>query len=181
MVTTPWGPEDDPNHARPAGRGGTLLIGAAAVVAVVAAWVLGANGVRFPPPPSAGGGSPTTVAPGPVLPSPEDADSWIDYVSSEGSGRLIVTGHRRDGDVTVVSVAITAGQGRQSFSFAAFDADGNYYRPAAPDTPEPALLTGEVAPGETISGNVAFRLPEGALTLVLSNDQLEAVAAVRVR
>ncbi len=179
-MTTPRGPENDPRRTRPAGRGTTVLIGSAAVVAVVAASVLGGNGVRVPGPRPPHPGSSATVAPGPALPSPEDADSWIDYVSSQGSGRLIVTGHRRDGDVTVVSVSLTAAQGRQTFSFAAFDAEGNYYRPDAPDTPEPRLLSGEINPGETVSGHVAFRLPEGTLTLVLSNDQLESVAAVRI-
>jgi len=159
----------------------TFMAATVAIAAVTGTALFTAEGPRRPasesPSPSTVT-SESTVPPAPVPSGP--TLSSIDYVSSEGSGRLTITGHGRSDGLTLVEVALSAATGYQSFTLMAYDDRGAQYDAVSDRTPSPQVISGTIAAGETLQGNVAFDAPPGPLVLVLVNDRYEAVAALRV-
>lgn len=179
------------------------VTGAVLMVAVVAAAFVGDRLDRsssYPPVTGTGSMTSTTAAPwtvGPAVPSAgarsrasapaapvatglPAAGQWIDYQSSEGTGRLAVTDHRRRGRLTDLEVMLTATGGYQSYILTAYDDTGYRYLPVADQASAPMMASGVISAGETLSGRLSFEAPSGPLTLVLRNDRNEDVAAVRV-
>ncbi|WOP17760.1 hypothetical protein [Raineyella sp. LH-20] len=129
-------------------------------------------------PPSGAGARSTTSLPVPTgLPS---SGRWIDYESSEGTGRLAVTDHRRHDGLTEFDVVLAATSGYQSYILLAYDDTGYRYLPESDLSGGQPMDSGVIAAGETLRGSIAFAAPTGPLTLVLRNDRDEAVAALRI-
>lgn len=152
------------------------LIGAVVVATLDTAAPTGQPSAPTDPGPVASMPAPSTVAPTPM----SSATPSIDYVSSEGTGRLTVTGARRSHGVTEVDVTLTASTGYQSYLLSAYDDHGTPYEAAPERTSPPRLISGTLAAGETVQGHVAFACPSGPLWLVLHNDRGEAVAALQI-
>jgi len=178
----------------------TYLTGAVLIALVIAAAAIGdrldgasspapATGISSDPSTGPAVGRPTSgpavrsTAPFSSSPVPTGlptSGQWIDYQSSEGTGRLTVTGHRRRSGLTELDVVLTATSGYQSYILLAYDDAGYRYLPE-PDQPGRQVMTsGVIAAGETLRGSIAFDAPTGPLTLVLRNDRNEAVAALRI-
>ncbi|QGF24311.1 hypothetical protein [Raineyella fluvialis] len=177
----------------------TYLTGAVLIALVIVAAVIGSRLDRSSSIPSrapttqSAAGPATTAGPSagavPRGPFPAATPSatglpssgrWIDYQSSEGTGRLAVTGHRRNGRLTELDVTLAATSGYQSYDLLAYDDDGYRYLPEAGRGSGAGLESGVLAAGETVSGRLSFAAPSGALTLVLRNDRDESVAALRI-
>ncbi|MEA5155099.1 hypothetical protein [Raineyella sp.] len=133
-----------------------------------------------PLPPTAGPRSRSTTPSSPARTGLPISGQWIDYQSSEGTGRLAVTDHRRRGKLTELDVVLAATSGYQSYILWAYDDSGNRYLPVSDQESPLAVGSGVIAAGETLTGQLSFEAPAGPLTLVLRNDRNEAVGALRV-
>lgn len=150
-------------------------------VLVATLWGLGRSpGPEPGPGPTPSSSSSATPTGGVPLPDPPEDATWIDYVSSEGEGRLVINDHTNQGGYTVVDLTITSTAGDQTFAFAAFDADGTYYEPDPLASPSPDASAGVLRHGETVRGNVAFPVQDGPFTLLMSNEAYESITAVMV-
>lgn len=156
------------------------------VIALVAVIVLVAS-LRPDPAviPETGADSPTPS----ISTGPRDTDTSIGFSSSEGTGRLTLLSHHwtdnggANGASLQIEVQIDATDGRLSFGpqfFQAFDARSELYQSTEAGAPPPLLGTGYLRPGESVSGGIAFSMPRGEVTLLMSNAMLESVTALHI-
>jgi hypothetical protein len=158
------------------------------IIAVVAVVVAGASlfaywgdtHVAAPP-------RPTPTAP--LYTSPPDR---IDFVSAEGSGQLIMRTRTwvNDGSVQPVNgsylrvevelICTTGEVDYDPYLFQAFDKSGQLFEMAAEGTGGQVLPVGTLTPGMRVRGTIAFDMPRGEVTLLMSDDSENTVTALRV-
>ena len=126
-----------------------------------------------------------------VLPS--DNPNSISFTSSEGSGRLTLVSHSwtasgavapRYGQFLRLKLRISATDGHVSYGpefFQTFDSTGNLFQTTEVGAIAPLLGEGVLQPGQTTTGDIAFDMPRGAVTLLMSNSLLESVTALRIK
>ncbi|QDP96093.1 DUF4352 domain-containing protein [Microlunatus elymi] len=195
--TGPWQPTGDrpsqpprPQPERPP-KNRLPAILTAAVIALVALIVVIATvraNVADRENATAGGNTPTPT-PSAV---PKDTKDSITFSSTEGSGRLTVRSHRWTSSATgdpiyghylQLEVEISATEGRISYGpqyFQTFDKSSNVYQTSEAGARPPLLATGYLRPGQTVRGGIAFDMPRGPVTLLMSNSLLESVTAIRI-
>ena len=130
---------------------------------------------------------PTPTAP--PYTSPADR---IDFVSAEGSGQLIMRTRTWVDDGSVepiygnylrVEVELICTTGEVDYGpylFQAFDKSGQLFEMAAEGTGGRVLPVGTLTPGQRIRGTIAFDMPRGEVTLLMSDDSENTVTALRV-
>jgi hypothetical protein len=161
----------------------------AAVIVLVALIVLVATirgGDDVEREPSQGGSTPTPSA------LPSDSANSISFSSHEGSGRLTVLSHRWSTDAAAtpsygaflqLELRISVTDGRVSYGpqfFQSFDASSNLFQTSALGARPPRLGNGTLGPGQTVTGGIAFDMPRGDVTLLMTNSLLESVTALRI-
>jgi hypothetical protein len=129
-----------------------------------------------------------SVVRSPVVTATKDA---IDFTTHTGQGRLTIISHtwqRARGETAnpgsalevTVEVLCTSGTvGYDPFDFQAFDATGNLFDIAAEEARGPILSAGTLSAGEHVRGLVAFAMPRGEVTLLMTDDA-SSVTALKV-
>ena len=174
------GPPGPPRSVRP-----TVI--SVLVIAFVAVVVAGASLFAY-------WGDTHVSAPGrtgspPVYTSPPDR---IDFVSAKGSGQLIMRTRSWVSEGSVpplygnylrveVELICTAGEvDYDPYLFQAFDKSGQLFEMAAEGAGGSVLSVGTLGPGERVRGTIAFDMPRGEVTLLMSDDSENTVTALRV-
>lgn len=131
-----------------------------------------------------------TVPPTPTASAaPQDTSTSIGFTSSEGSGRLSLLSHRWTGSGAAhgaylqLEVKIEATDGRLSFGpqyFQTFDSRSDLYQSTEVGARPPRLGNGYLRAGDSVDGGIAFDMPRGEVTLLMSNAMLESVTALRI-
>jgi hypothetical protein len=198
---TPSGPSSDPHSRPPTQPSGfepprppksrlptvitAAVIGVVALIVVIGTVLANRQDLQ----PTSPERRPATPVPS-ALPS-TSSDS-ITFSSREGSGRLTVADHRwtsegaiepRHGEYLQLKLEITATDGMVSYGpeyFQSFDEIGDLYQTTEAGARQPALSSGVLRPGDTVTGWIAFDLPHGPVTLLMSNALLESVTALRI-
>ncbi len=134
------------------------------------------------------------VAPAPV----PNRDDQIDFTSSTGSGRLIMisrswissaatnptTGQPTTGSYLRIQVELICASGTvdyDPYNFQAFDQAGRLFELAVDGTGRsPLLEVGTLHAGERVRGTLAFDMPRGDATLLMSDESDQTVTALRV-
>lgn len=123
---------------------------------------------------------------------PSDNPNSISFTSSEGSGRLTLVSHSwttsgavapRYGQFLRLKLKISASDGHVSYGpefFQTFDSTGNLFQTTEVGATAPLLGEGVLQPGQSTTGDIAFDMPRGAVTLLMSNSLLESVTALRI-
>jgi hypothetical protein len=154
------------------------LIGMVALVVVVASVVAYRTDREVSAPPSSSVRTPPITA---------TKDS-IEFTSRTGSGRLTIVEHSwqtaqsAPGSALEVRVRIVCTQGMidyDPYDFQAFDAGGNLFDLAAEEVRGPLLSVGILEPGEDVTGYLAFVIPRGEVTLLMSDDA-SSVTALKI-
>jgi hypothetical protein len=193
----PWTPADPPPRALPDPHRTEPYLGPARsrwpavisvlAIALVAAVVAGASLVAYwadthapaPPRPEAR----------PSVTSPHDR---IDFVSNDGTGQLImrtrswISGGQvppTTGSYLRVEVELVCTSGEVDYgpyNFQAFDRSGQLFEMAVDGTGGRVLSVGTLRAGERIRGTIAFDMPRGEVTLLMSDDSENTVTAIKV-
>jgi len=80
-----------------------------------------------------------------------------------------------------VRIICTAGHlGYDPYNFQAFDHTGELFDVAEAGLTENVLGVGELFEGETVDGYLAFDVPRGEVTLLMSDDTEESITALKV-
>lgn len=135
----------------------------------------------------------TSPSPTPVPSAlPSDSPNSISFTSSEGSGRLTLVSHDwstsadhapRYGQYLQLDLKISATDGHVSYGpefFQTFDESGNLFQTTEIGARPPLLGEGVLRAGQSVTGDIAFDMPRGAVTLLMSNSLLESVTALRI-
>ena len=179
-------PRPEPPHFGPRRSRWPLAISLLAI-ALVAAVVAGASLVAY-------WGDTHVAVPQrsglrPSVTSPTDR---IDFVSDKGTGQLIMRTRSwvSDGQVPPangsylrieVELVCTSGQvDYDPYHFQAFDRSGQLFEMAVEGTAGRMLSVGTLQAGERIRGTVAFDMPRGDVTLLMSDDSEHTVTALKV-
>jgi hypothetical protein len=135
-----------------------------------------------------------SVAPVPV----PDRDDRIDFTSSTGSGKLImisrswISGSVRNADtgqpstgsylrIEVELICTTGTVDYDPYNFQAFDQAGRLFELAIDGAGRnPLLEIGTLHAGERVRGTLAFDMPRGDATLLMSDESDQTVTALRV-
>jgi hypothetical protein len=116
----------------------------------------------------------------------------IDFVTAQGSGQLIMRTRTwvNEGSVqpiygsylrVEVELICTTGEvDYDPYLFQAFDKSGQLFEMAAEGTGGRVLSVGTLTPGERVRGTIAFDMPRGEVTLLMSDDSENTVTALRV-
>jgi hypothetical protein len=160
-----------------------LAIGVVAAVVTVASVLAARQDVREVTPP------PVTSRSGTVGPVATDR---IEFTTSSGSGVLEIVDHGWDSDgshtdqpgsLLTVAIELTCQSGTLSYgpdSFQAFDRDGDLFEPEVVPASATVLEVGTLSAGQQVSGTVAFDIPRGGVTLLMSDDSSRTVTALKV-
>lgn len=117
----------------------------------------------------------------------------IDFTSDEGSGTLRIVDHEwtsdgqeppMSGSYLRIEVDLTATAGEISYDaayFQAFDAQGELFDSTPLGAVQPHLDTGLLGPGDSVRGFIAFDMPRGDVTLLMSNESFESVTAIKIQ
>jgi hypothetical protein len=174
-------------YQQPSSRWPNII--SAALLAIVAMVVIVASAVaRY--------GDTHVAAPGPItvpaVSTEPSAPSEIEFATAEGSGRLILlsrtwrdTGREppANGNYLQVQVKIicTAGRlGYDPYNFQAFDHTGELFDVAEAGISETVLGVGELFEGQSVQGYLAFDIPRGEVTLLMSDDSGQSSTALKV-
>lgn len=160
-----------------------LAIGVVAAVVAIATALAAREDVRQatprPPPPAASNAT---------LP----ATDRIEFTTSTGSGVLEIVDHawdsdgsdtRAPGSLLTVAVRIDCATGTVRYgpdSFQAFDRAGDLFDPEVLADAPTALELGTLSAGQQVTGTVAFDIPRGGVTLLMSDESSRTVTALRV-
>ena len=121
--------------------------------------------------------------------SPKDR---IDFVSDKGTGQLIMRTRSwvRDGLVPPVSgsylrveveLICTSGEvDYNPYNFQAFDRSGQLFEMAEDGTAGRPLGVGTLEAGDRTRGTIAFDMPRGVVSLLMSDDSEHTVTALKV-
>lgn len=133
----------------------------------------------------------SSAAPRPTA-VPSSSDDTIRFSSAEGSGQLTMESHEWTSDGPIppeygeylqIELEISATDGAISYGpeyFQAFDASGDLFQTTEAGIGDQALPSGVVHAGDTVTGEIAFDIPRGAVTLLMSNSMMESVTALRI-
>lgn len=158
------------------------------VIALVVAVVAGASLVAYWGDTHIAAPARPTVAP-PVYTSPADR---IDFDSSEGSGQLIMRTRSWVSDAQVppssgqylrLELELVCTEGEVDYDpylFQAFDQSGQLFEMAVEGAGARLLSVGTLSAGEQIRGSIAFDVPRGEVTLLMSDDSDNTVTALRI-
>jgi hypothetical protein len=159
-----------------------LAIALVAVVVAVASLVARrADTVVSPPPPA-------PVSP----PSVSVTEDRIDFISADGTGQLVLLGRSwvTDGLVPPTSgsylrievelICVTGRVDYDPYHFQAFDQAGHVFEMAVEGAEGRVLDVGTLIAGERVRGVIAFDMPRGDTTLIMSDDSNQTVTALRV-
>jgi len=131
-------------------------------------------------------------APEPSIRAERSTPNEIEFMTPHGRGRLILlsrnwrdTGREppANGSYLQLEVRIicTAGHlGYDPYNFQAFDHTGELFDVAEAGLTENVLGVGELFEGETVDGYLAFDIPRGEVTLLMSDDTEESITALKV-
>lgn len=182
-ITPGWshpGPPGPPRTLRP-----TVI--SVLVIAFVAAVVAGASLVAYWGDTHVSAPAPTSAVP--VYSSPPDR---IDFVTAKGTGQLImrtrawVTEGRAppiSGSYLRVEVELVCTKGEVDYDpylFQAFDQSGRLFEMASKGAGGRVLSVGTLTAGERTRGTLAFDMPRGEVTLLMSDDSENTVTALKV-
>lgn len=168
-------------------RGPTLIT--AAVVLLIALVVLAATLVANRADRLVTGPSPQVR---PSSPTSQVLDNSIEFTAGEGSGRLVVLRHSwattgirppKSGRYLRVEVELICTEGRLSYDpyvFQVFDANGILHGVAQYGDPTGQLVAGTLGADERVRGSVAFDLPRGDVTLLMTDDTNQAITALKI-
>ena len=160
-----------------------LAVAVVALIVVVASVVAAREDVRR--------ATPRPQNPPAATATPPDPDR-IEFTTSTGSGVLEIVDHGWDSDgsdidtpgtLLTVVVRVKASSGVLLYgpdSFQAFDRSGDLFDPVVPAEPSTALETGTLSAGQEVTGTVAFDIPRGGVTLLMSDESSRTVTALRV-
>jgi hypothetical protein len=116
----------------------------------------------------------------------------IDFSTSEGSGQLILLTHSwvtygqqppTSGSYLRVEVELICTSGAvdyDPYNFQVFDQTGQLFETAIEGAGDSMLETGTLHAGERVRGTVAFDMPRGEATLLMSDDANQTVTALKV-
>jgi hypothetical protein len=114
----------------------------------------------------------------------------IDFVSDEGTGQLIMRtrswvhdGQPMFGTYLRVEVELVCTSGEvdyDPYNFQAFDRSGQLFEMAREGTAGRPLAVGTLRAGQRIRGTIAFDMPRGDVTLLMSDDSEKTVTALKV-
>jgi hypothetical protein len=116
----------------------------------------------------------------------------IEFSSSSGSGRLVVLNHAwmstgvqppLSGSYLEVQVELICLTGRidyDPYDFQAFDAVGRLFDVAGAGSAGPLLDAGSLRPAQRVQGYLAFDMPRGDVTLLMSDDSAASVTALKI-
>jgi hypothetical protein len=120
------------------------------------------------------------------------ATDRIEFTTSSGSGVLQIVDHGWDSDgshvdepgsLLTLAIELTCRSGTLSYgpeAFQAFDRGGDLFdAEVLPDSPT-ALDFGILSAGQQVSGTVAFDIPRGGVTLLMSDESSRTVTALKV-
>ncbi|HSU34599.1 MAG TPA: DUF4352 domain-containing protein [Propionibacteriaceae bacterium] len=156
------------------------LVAAVVVAASLIAFVADQRVVRSPR---------VRVADPPSVVTQEDR---IDFISSDGTGQLIMLTRSwvRDGRIPPstgtylrVEVELICATGQvdyDPYNFQAFDQSGRLFEMAVEGTAGRVLSVGTLRAGERTRGVIAFDMPRGEATLMMSDDADQTVTALKV-
>ena len=160
-----------------------LAVAVVAFVVAIASLVATREDVRQATPRP---GPPTASQPSPA------AQDRIEFATSTGSGVLEIADHGWDSDgsdtaapgsLLTVAVRITCASGTVGYgpsSFQAFDRSGDLFDPVVLADSSTALDSGILSAGQQVTGTVAFDIPHGGVTLLMSDESSRTVTALRV-
>ena len=160
-----------------------LAVAVVAVVVAIASVVAAREDVRqaTPRPDPTVAASPTSLD-----------DHRIEFATSTGSGVLEITDHGWDSDgsdtaepgsLLTVAVRISCASGILRYgpdSFQAFDRSGDLFVPEVVANSSTALSPGTLSAGQQVTGTVAFDIPRGGVTLLMTDESSRTVTALRV-
>lgn len=158
------------------------------VIAFVAAVVAGASVVAYWGDTHVAAPTRPPVAP-PAYTSPADR---IDFDSSEGSGQLIMRTRTWVSDAQVppasgqylrLELELVCTEGEVDYDpylFQAFDQSGQLFEMAVDGAGGRLLSVGTLSAGQHVRGTIAFDIPRGEVTLLMSDDSDNTVTALRV-
>ena len=133
--------------------------------------------------------APTRTSVAPRYTTPPDR---IDFVTTEGSGQLIMRTRTWVDEGSVepvygsylrveVELICTTGEvDYDPYLFQAFDKSGQLFEMASEGTGGEVLTVGTLTPGQRVRGMIAFDMPRGEVTLLMSDDSENTVTALRV-
>ena len=116
----------------------------------------------------------------------------IDFSTSDGSGQLILVSHSwvtygqqppTSGNYLRVEVELICTSGAVAYdpyNFQVFDQTGQLFETAIEGAGDSMLETGTLRAGERVRGTVAFDMPRGEATLLMSDDSNQTVTALKV-
>lgn len=176
-------------HPGPPGPPRTLRPTVISVLAIafVAAVVAGASLVAYWGDTHISAPARTTAVP--VYSSPPDR---IDFITAKGTGQLImrtrawVTDGRvppTSGSYLRVEVELVCTKGEVDYDpylFQAFDQSGRLFEMASKGAGGRVLAVGTLTAGERTRGTLAFDMPRGEVTLLMSDDSENTVTALKV-
>lgn len=160
-----------------------LAVAVVAIVVTIASVVATREDVRQATPRP----DPPTVS----QPTPAAQDR-IEFATSSGSGVLEIADHGWDSDgsdtdapgsLLTVAVRISCASGTLRYgpsSFQAFDRSGDLFDPVLLANSSTALDSGILSAGQQVTGTVAFDIPHGGVTLLMSDENSRTVTALRV-
>ena len=160
-----------------------LAVAVVAVVVTIASVVAAREDVRQATPRP----DPTTAA-NPTTPG----EHRIEFTTSTGSGVLEITDHGWDSDgrdidepgsLLTVAVRISCASGTLRYgpdSFQAFDRSGALFGPEVVADSSTALALGTLSAGQQVTGTVAFDIPRGGVTLLMTDESSRTVTALKV-
>jgi len=127
-----------------------------------------------------------------VVPSATERPDRIEFTTSTGSGELILL-HRTwiedgypvpaYGNYLQVQVEIACTAGTLDYdpdNFQAFDHTGRLFGLSLDNTDDPPLEIGTLEAGMRVRGGLAFDIPYGDVTLLMTEDNEQSVTALRV-
>jgi hypothetical protein len=116
----------------------------------------------------------------------------IEFSTPRGTGKLILLSRTwQDGggsrpangsylQVRVEIICLTGHIGYDPYNFQAFDASGELFDVDESGVTDQLLGVGELSPGQTVRGAVAFDIPHGEVTLLMSDDSEQSITALKV-
>ncbi len=122
---------------------------------------------------------------------PQRMDS-IEFSSPTGTGKLVVLDHAWrsarsqrpvSGSFLQVQVELICLSGQidyDPFYFQAFDATGELFDVTDAGSPAQLLETGRLGPNQRVRGSIAFDMPRGEVTLLLSDDSAASLTALKI-
>jgi hypothetical protein len=160
-----------------------------AVIGIVALVVALASAVAYHSDTHIAAPTPVTV---PSIHADTPNRAEIEFNTPRGTGKLILLSRTwQDGggprpangsylQVRVEIICLTGHIGYDPYNFQAFDASGELFDVDESGVTDHLLGVGELSPGQTVRGAVAFDIPHGEVTLLMSDDSEQSITALKI-